>query len=272
MKKTLLTIALLLTASLMAACSDNSTDKITLTGSSTVAPLIAEIGKRFEELNPGMRVDVQTGGSSRGINDARKKLADIGMVSRALKQAENDLNEHTIAWDGITLILHKDNPVTALSHEQAIAVYLGHITNWQQLGGENQDIVVINKAEGRSTLELFLQHYALKNSEIKADIIIGDNQQGLKSVAGNPAAIAYVSIGAAAYEAEHGSPIKLLPVNGIEANLANVEKGIFPIARPLNLVTAGSTSELTMRFLRFARSNQVNDLVEKQFFIPVYAN
>lgn len=95
--------------------STQSTDKLqgklVLTGSSTVAPLAAEIGKSFEAENSAVRVDVQSGGSSRGITDARKGLANIGMVSRALKEDEKDLQAFTIARDGVTIILHKDNPV-----------------------------------------------------------------------------------------------------------------------------------------------------------------
>ncbi len=86
-----------------------------LSGSSTVAPLAAEIGKRFESLHPGVRVDVQTGGSSRGINDARAGLADIGMASRALKASEGDLSSFTIALDGISVIVNRSNPAASLS-------------------------------------------------------------------------------------------------------------------------------------------------------------
>ncbi|MBN8910485.1 MAG: substrate-binding domain-containing protein, partial [Rhizobiales bacterium] len=85
--------------------------KIVLTGSSTIAPLMSEIGKRFEERNPDVRVDVQTGGSSRGITDARSGLADIGMVSRALKSGESDLKNFTVARDGVGIILNGANPV-----------------------------------------------------------------------------------------------------------------------------------------------------------------
>ena len=73
--------------------SDTKIEKLVLTGSSTVAPLAAEIGKRFESLHSNVRVDVQTGGSSRGVSDARAGLADIGMASRALKDDEKDLLE-----------------------------------------------------------------------------------------------------------------------------------------------------------------------------------
>ena len=271
MKHITTAFTLLFTLFGLAACGSD-TETLVLTGSSTVAPLAAEIGKRFERNNPGVRVDVQTGGSSRGVNDARNRLADIGMVSRGLNAGETDLRAHTIAWDGITLITHRSNPVQSLTRQQVIDIYTGKINNWRQVGGDNRAIVVVNKAEGRSTLELFLKHYDLASSQIKADIIIGDNQQGLKTVVGNPLAISYVSIGAAAYEAENGAPIRLLPVAGVAASLANVEAGVFPIARPLNLVTATELSPLAQRFLQFAQSIEVSDLVQRQFFIPAHAS
>lgn len=244
-------------------------DKLTLTGSSTVAPLALEIGKRFEKLNPGVRVDVQSGGSSRGISDARSGLADIGMVSRALKPEEKDLTPVLIARDGVTVILHKSNPVKALTREQVIAIYTGKIDNWLAVGGRDQKITVVNKAEGRSTLELFTQHFGLKNPDIKAQVVIGDNAQGIKTVAGNPGAIGYVSIGTAEFEADEGAAIKLLPLEGVAASVANVSNETFPLARPLNLVTKGSPTGLAKRFIDFARSAQASDLVKEQFFVPV---
>ena len=99
----------------LSACGQSETEKLVLTGSSTVAPLASEIARAFEQLHPETRIDVQTGGSSRGINDARNDLADIGMVSRALKSNESDLTAQTIAWDGITLILNSSNPVQLLT-------------------------------------------------------------------------------------------------------------------------------------------------------------
>ncbi len=244
-------------------------DKLVLTGSSTIAPLAAEIGKRFEKQNSGVRVDVQTGGSSRGVSDARSGLADIGMASRALKAEENDLKSFTIALDGVGLILHKDNPVKTLTDQQVIDIYIGKITNWKGVGGKDVRITVVNKAEGRSTLELFLHYYKLKNSDIKPQVVIGDNQQGIKTVAGNPGAIGYVSIGTAEFDAGNGVPIKLLPLNGIAASVENVRNGSFPLSRPLNLVTKTAPQGLAKRFIDFARSKEVYDIVEAQYFVPL---
>jgi phosphate transport system substrate-binding protein len=245
------------------------TQKLVLTGSSTIAPLAVELGQRFEALRPGVEVDVQTGGSSRGIHDAREGLADLGMVSRALTAEEADLHAYTIALDGVALITHRSNPVAALNREQILAIYTDRINRWPEIGGPDQPITVVNKAEGRSTLELFLAHFGLRNSEVKPDVVIGDNAQGLKTVAGNPWSIGYVSIGSAEYEATHGRPIRLLPLDGVEASIATVRNGTYPLKRPLNLVAREPARGLCLAFIEFARSEAARAIVEQQFFVPV---
>lgn len=253
----------------LSACGQSSPKKLVLTGSSTVAPLAAEIAKRYEAEHPGVRIDVQTGGSSRGIADARSKVADIGMVSRSLKAEESDLTANTIARDGITIVLHGENPVNSLTEEQIVGIYTDKINNWQEVGGKDAPITVVNKAEGRSTLELFADYFKLETTAIQSDTIIGDNEQGIKTVAGNPNAIGYVSVGAAEYNAENGTPIKLLPVDGVKASTETVRDSTFPISRPLNLVTFGDPQGLSKNFIDFAQSSQVKDIVEEQYFVPI---
>lgn len=242
-------------------------NQLVITGSSTVAPLALEIAKRYESLHPGVRINVQAGGSSRGINDVRMGLSDIGMVSRALKPDETDLTGHLVGIDGITMILHKSNPIDNLSRQQIIDIYRGKIKNWKEIGGADLPISVVNKAEGRSTLELFLKHFELKNSEIQASVVIGHNQQGIKVVAGNPGAIGYVSVGTAEYETENGTPIKLPALSGSVASTQMVATGNYPLTRELNLITSGEISPLARNFIHFAQSEQVHDLIKNQFFV-----
>lgn len=254
---------------LMSMPAFSAENKLSMTGSSTVAPLTLEIAKRFESQNPGVRIDVQTGGSGRGIADARNGTADIGLVSRSLKADESDLQGHTIALDGVAVILHKSNPVSNLSNAQIVGIYTGTIQNWKEVGGKDQKITVVNKAEGRSTLELFAQYFGLKNSQIKAQVVIGDNQQGIKTVAGNPGAIGYVSIGSAEFEIENGVPLKMLSMNGVKPNTENVRNGSFPLSRPLLLITKGVDTDLRKKFLSFSKSPAVYDLVKEQYFVPI---
>lgn len=251
--------------------STNASTKLTLTGSSTVGPLSAEIGKRFESLRPGVHVDVQTGGSSRGVTDAQRGLADIGDVSRDLSPEESasGLVSTAIALDGICVITNSANPIKELTKDQITAIYLGKLTNWKQVGGNDAAITVINKDEGRSTLELFLNFLKITNTDVKASAVIGDNEQGIKTVAGNPDAIGYVSIGTAEYDASHGSAIKLLPMNGVAATVENVRNGTFPLSRPLNLVTNGKPKGLAKEFIDFAKSSQVQDIVKDQYFVSI---
>lgn len=128
---------------------------------------------------------------------------------------------------------------------------------------------MVNKAEGRSTLELFLHYYKLKNDQVRADVVIGDNEQGIKTVAGNPNAIGYVSIGTAEYDAKRGVKIKLLPMNGVAPSLATVSDGSFPLSRDLNLVVKGKPAGNAADFLAFATSEQSNDIIRGQSFVPI---
>ena len=191
------------------------------------------------------------------------------MASRSLKADESDLTAHRLAMDGVCLIAHKDNPVASLTDAQVVAIYSGKARNWKEVGGPDKTIVVANKAEGRATLEVFLEYFKIDAAAIRADVIVGENQQAIKTVEGNPDAVAYVSIGTAAYEAANGTPIRLLRMNGIEPTNGHVADGSFPVARPLNFVTMGAPTGLAKEFLDFALSDKVHDLVEKHLFIPV---
>lgn len=253
---------------LLFALNSYATEKLIITGSSTIAPLIADLAKLYEKQHNDIRIDVQTGGSSRGIADTRNKISNIGMVSRRLKDNEKDLKNFTIAQDGIAIIVHKSNPISELTEKQIQDIYTGRIKNWKSLGGPDKSIVVVNKAEGRSTLELFLKYFKLKNSHIKADVIIGDNEQGIKTVSRNPFAIGYVSIGTAEYNVKAGTPLRLLKYKGIEASVANVESGKYPITRELNLVINQNQTALGDQFIQFALSQMATPIIREHYFVP----
>lgn len=244
-------------------------EKLTITGSSTIAPLLVEIAQRYELQHPQLKIDVQSGGSARGIADTRQGNAHIGMVSRSPQADEQDLHWYGLARDGVGIIVNTANPVVSLSTRQIVDIYTGKLTDWAAITGKSAAISVVNKAEGRSTLEVFLRFFALRNSDIHAHVIIGDNQQGIKTVAGNAGAIGYVSIGSAEVAIKDGAAIKLLPVNGIDATIGNVANGSFPIARTLHLITTDTVDEQAQRFISYCLSASVHDLIESQYFVPV---
>lgn len=257
----------LMVALFLAGCGESSST-LTVTGSSTIAPLMAELAERYET-ETGIQVDVQSGGSGRGIADVRQGVADLGMVSRALKPDEQDLDGHLVGRDGIAIIVNSENPVPMLSDDQIRAIYTGKTRRWENGPGAGRDITVVHKAQGRSTQELFLAYFKLENSQVQPDRIIGENQQGIKAVAGDPFAIGYVSIGTAIYEAEHGTPIRLLPLEGNPASLAVLEQGDYPLARELNLVSRGALSQPVADFLAFVTRTDMADVYHDYYFLPV---
>lgn len=243
--------------------------RITVTGSSTIAPAIAEVAKAFEKSHPSVRVDVQTGGSSRGIADVRQGIAQIGMVSRAMLDSEKDVQSALIAKDGIAIVVHKANPIQKLSRAQIVDIYAGKIKNWASVGGADLPITVISKAEGRSTLEIFSAYFGLSYRAIRPHIIVGDNQQEIQTVITNKGAIGYISIGSAEYETRNGAAIKLIALDGFHPSSENVLKGVYPVTRDLNLVFKKPLSRDVQQLVDFTLSPEGQKQIASQYFIPV---
>ncbi len=245
-------------------------EQLTLAGSSTIQPVAEVLGQKFEQLHPESQINVQGGGSSVGITAPQSGLADIGMVSRALHAEEaQKLVPTTFALDGIALIAHASNPVSGLSRQQVIDIYTGKVSNWGALGWRDARIVVVNKEEVRATLELFAQYFELTGTFVRGAIIIGPNGQAIATVAGNPQAIAYVSIGSAEVAVEQGTSIKLLALDGVAATSINVKSGAYGLTRPLNFVTMGPPHGLAKAFLDFVLTPMGQQIVTEQGFVPV---
>jgi phosphate transport system substrate-binding protein len=241
---------------------------LVLTGSGSMTPLLRDIGQRFESSHPGVRVDVQGGGSARGVADARQGLADIGMVARSLRPEEAMLYATPIARDAMCLIVNRANPVKALSDDQVVRIYTRSVSNWKEVGGPDLPIVLVHMTEGRALLDLFLDHFKLRSTQIRADALIQDSEQGLQAVAARPGAIAYVSCSQAEVVSPN-MPIRSLPCEGILPTTENVRNGTYPLSRPLQLVTRETPKGLVAEFIDFARSNAVHDLIQKYHFIPL---
>lgn len=244
------------------------TSRLLLTGSTTMAPLMVEIGKRFHTLHPRIQIEVQMGGSGRGISDARQGKADIGMVSRTLGETEKDLAGIPIARDGVAVIVHKDNPVNALSDRQLLDIYTGKIANWRQVGGRDAPLrMLAGPPEGGSS-ELFSHYLQLPYERIKAQGRVGPNAERIAAVAADPHAMIWLSVGEAERRARDGVPIKLLAVGGVAASSKNVRNGNYPLSRPLTLVTRGTPTGAARAFIEFCVSSQVTDLVLAFDFVP----
>ena len=244
------------------------TKKITATGSSTIAPLLSEIAKRYETKN-NARIEIQTGGSSRGIADIHKGITDIGMSSRALfPQEKKGLKTYTVALDGVAFVVNKSNPLSVLSTEQAKDIYTGKIKNWKELGGEDKEITVVNRSKSRSELKLVSKFLKIKSNQIKADIVAGENQHAIKLIEGNKHSIAYISVGETEYEINNGKNLKALKLDDVAANSENVKNQTYPLIRPLILISKPTPSKEVEAFINYSLSKDVADLVRNLSFVP----
>ncbi len=242
--------------------------KILITGSSTMAPMIAVAGKRFSTRHPGVQIEVRTAGTAQGIDDVMKGKADIGMASRALTDKESGLYSFAIARDGVGLIVHKNNPVQRLTNRQVSEIFTGKINNWSKVGGNDAPIAPINAKGGFGAVELFATYFGIKYADIKAQIIATDNLDRIKVVGENPNGIAYLSVGSAQHAADTGAPIRLLPIDGVAATTKNISSGNYPISRPLLLITKEVPRGLAKEFINFALSSQITDIVLQHEYVP----
>lgn len=243
-------------------------EKLTLTGSSTLAPLVTELAKRFMAANPGVEIAVEAGGSSRGAADALAGKADIGMVSRALHPDEKSLFVFTIARDGIALVVHGSNPVESLSRAQVIDILSGKTVNWKAVGGNDAPVNVCSRKPGHSSIEIVTHYFGLAPEAIKPKQIAGDNAEALRMLLADPNLLTYFSVGLAEDSLQKSMPVKTLPVDGVAATSVAVKNGSYPLARPLNLVTRGVPKGAARAFIEFVQSSRARELIAEYDFVP----
>ena len=279
-KNITLVVSLLIIAALVSACggtstpgapvtdptTDNST--ISVSGSTTVQPLAEKLAEAFMTENTGIRIDVQGGGSSVGVKAAGQGTSDIGMASREIKESElaefPKLNVIVIARDGIAIVANADVTVSDLTVEQVRDIFSGKITNWKDLGGEDQNIIVVSREEGSGTRGAFEELVMGKDALITANAILQPSNGSIRTtVSTTPYSIGYMSFGYL------DDTIKAISIGGIAPTEPNAADGSYPIVRPLNMLTNGEPTGAVKAFLDFILSDAGQKLVVEDGYIPV---
>jgi phosphate transport system substrate-binding protein len=279
-RSAILIVSMLLVAALIAACSgtstpgapvtENATDNstVTVSGSTTVQPLAEKLAEAFMTENTGIRIDVQGGGSSVGVKAAGQGTSDIGMASREIKDSEiaefPNLKIFVIARDGIAIVAHPDTPVSDLSIEQVRDIFSGKITNWKDLGGEDQNIIIISREEGSGTRSAFEEMVMGEDALIAATAILQPSNGSIRTtISTTPYSIGYLSFG---YLDE---TVKTISIGGVAPTEPNAADGSYPIVRPLNMLTNGEPAGAVKAFLDFILSEAGQKLVAEDGYIPV---
>ena len=211
---------------------------ISLAGSTSMEKLCEAMSESFMEKYPDINVTAEYTGSGAGIESLEAGSVDIGNSSRNLKDSELEAGavENIVAIDGIAVIVDKDNTVTDLTSEDLGKIYKGEFTNWSELGGNDEAIVVIGRENGSGTRSAFEELLGLEDACKYAQEL--DSTGGvLAKVASTPGAIGYVSLDVV------DDTVQAVSLDGAEASEESILAGNYLLSRPFVMATMGEISE-----------------------------
>lgn len=265
MKKviSLFVVAVLLVLSL-AGCGTQE-KAVATDGSTSMEKVIGALGEAFQAENSDINFTYNPTGSSAGITAVSEGSCDIGLSSRDLKDEEKSagLKATILAYDGIAIIVHPDNPVADLDVETIGKIYTGEITNWKEVGGNDGEIVLIGREAGSGTRDGF---ESITDTEDKCRYRQELTSTGdvITTVSQNENAIGYASV------ASVKDTVKAVTVGGVAPTEETIKNGSYVIQRPFVLVTKEGTalSESAQAFFDFALSEEARDIIVDAGVVP----
>ena len=234
--------------------------KLSLSGSTSMEKVCEALAETFMEEYPDVTVTVEYTGSGAGIESVTNKMVDIGNSSRALKDTEKEKGvvENVIAIDGIAVITNNSNEVENLTKEDLIKIYTGEIKNWKELGGKDENIVVLGREAGSGTRGAFEELLGIVDSCVYAGEL--DSTGGVKAkVASTEGTIGYVSLDVV------DDTVKALKLDEVEATEANIKAGSYLLSRPFVMATNGEISaqnEIVQTWFDYIKSAKGQEVIK----------
>ena len=234
-------------------------------GSTSMEKVIGALGEAFMEANPDTTFTYNPTGSGSGIQAVQEGRCDIGLSSRALKDAEKEagLTETVLAYDGIAMIVNPANPVEDLSLEQIADIYTGKITNWSEVGGNDSQIVLIGREAGSGTRGGFEEIVGVVDAcQYRQEL--SSTGDVITTVAQNPDAIGYASLAAVK------DTVKALKVAGVTPTEATVKDGTYTIQRHFVLATktGEKLNDVAQAFFDYATSADASEIITAAGAVP----
>ena len=271
MKKMILAV----TVAAAVAGASNASDKIVVDGSTTVGPIAKAFAEYFMAAKPDVNITVSESGSGNGAKGLINATCDVAAMSRPMKDTEFKAAAdkgiqpvaHVVALDGLPILVHPSNPVQDLTVEQVRKIYLGEITNWQQVGGPDKAIVAISRDTNSGTFETFVNLVMNKQNMSESVEKVGSNGAIRQRVQSTPAAIGFAGLGFV------DKTVKALKINGIYPSAKTVQTGEYPIARPLFMYTDSypKLGSVLYQFVTIHLTEDGQEMVEEIGFVPVTA-
>lgn len=236
---------------------------VCIAGSTSVQPFAEKLSEIFMHQHPEIRVDVQGGGSSAGIQAATQGAANLGASSRELLGPEKQLIEIPIAYDGIAVIVHPANSLTDLSVEQLRQIFTGKLTNWRDLALPPREIDAINREEGSGTREAF-ELLVMDKAEVSPAAMVQDSNGAVREiVAGDPNSIGYISAGLV------DNRVKAVTIEGVRPTAENIKNHSYKLRRRFLLVSREAPTSTCKQFVDFVLSPQGQQILEKEGLVGI---
>lgn len=227
-------------------------------GSTSMKDVMGVLTETYRDVQPDVTVNYSGTGSGAGIEAVLAGNVDIGLSSRALKPEEEEKGAvgHTVALDGVAIVVNPANGVEDLSVEQIAQIFKGEITNWSELGGEDAAIAVLGREDGSGTRSAFEEIVGV-DGECKYTNEYSSTGDVIGNVASNPNAIGYASLSAV------DDTVKAVKVGGVECSEATIKDGSYEIQRPFLMVTleGAELSPAAEDFLNYATSADVAEYI-----------
>ncbi|GEP74695.1 phosphate ABC transporter substrate-binding protein PstS family protein [Weissella thailandensis] len=248
----------------------DSSKQVTAVGSTALQPLAAQAADEFGNNHPGVTVNVQGGGSGAGLSQVGKGNVTIGNSDIFAEQKDgiesNKLKDHKVAVVGITPVVNADIKVSSLTMDQLRDIFAGKITNWQEVGGQNKKISLINRAQGSGTRFTF-EKEVMDGQETKTSQEQDDNGAVQKIISKTPGAISYLAFSyTAGDQAKNLKPIAIDKVRPTEKNVRNNKWSIWAYE---HMYTTKKPDKNTTKFIKFVKSKDMKSTVKKLGYIPV---
>lgn len=234
---------------------------IQLAGSTSMEKLCEAMSESFMERNPGVTVTVEYTGSGAGLESLAAGSVDIGNASRGLKDEEkaSGVVENIVAIDGIAVITNKSCSIKDVTSKDLAKIYSGEITDWAELGGEEQPIVVIGREAGSGTRDAFEELLEVKDVCAYAQELDSTGAV-LAKVATTPGAIGYVSLDVV------DDTVSGLKIDGVEPTEEEILAGNYMLQRPFVMATKGEISEqndLVQAWFNYINSDDGKEVIKQ---------
>jgi phosphate transport system substrate-binding protein len=244
----------------LTGCSKTVSGTVATDGSTSMEKVIGSLSEAFMDKNRSITVTYNPTGSGSGITAVAEKQCDIGLASRALKDAEKEkgLTETVLAYDGIAVVVNPENTVSELTMQQIADIYTGTITNWSELGGSDAQIVVIGREAGSGTRDGF-ESVTGTSEKCAYRQELTSTGDVIATVGQNPDAIGYASL------ASVSDTVKAVKVDGVVPSEDTVKNGTYALQRPFMLITrtGEKLSDAAQSFLDYALSADAASIIAK---------